>query len=130
MYVRSIGCLVKGESMTIRVRKGGVYDYEPITYPAPTKRELRTQVPVYRMDSEIQCTLQTLKGALSADHKADSRGRRFIRLHGIGIGVIRKDKRCNGQELRLFAQFTASGKEEKVTCKSIQECLVVAGTKL
>lgn len=100
--------------MAIRVRKGGVYDWE---YGGPNMGT----------DSKLQCTLQTLKGALTADHGADSRGRRFIRLHGIGIGVIRKDKRCNGQELRLFAQFTASGREEKVTCKNIQECLAVAG---
>ena len=109
--------------MTIRTRKGGVYDWE---YGGPnqgTDSEIGTRILP-------ENTLQTLKGALTADPRADSRGRRFIRLHGIGIGVIRKDKRCNGQELRLFAQFTASGREEKTTCKSIKECLAVAGTKL
>lgn len=103
--------------MTIRVRNGGVYDWE-------------TPGPNMGKDSIIQHRVPSMKGTLTADHKADRRGRRFIRLHGIGIGVIRKDKRCNGQELRIFKEFTASGREEKTTCKSIKECLAVAGTKL
>ena len=103
--------------MTIRRRNGGVYDNE---VPGPNMGQ----------DSPYQFKLQTLKGCLSADHTADERGRRFIRLHGIGIGVIRKDKRCNGQELRLFKEFTASGRDEKTTCKSIKECLAVAGDKI
>lgn len=103
--------------MTIRVRKGGVYDWET---PGPNTGK----------DSPYQYAVPSMRGTLTADHKPDSRGRRFIRLHGIGIGVIRKDKRCNGQELRLFKEFTASGRDEKTTCKSIKECLAVAGSKL
>lgn len=100
--------LSRGEGiMTIRVRKGGVYDWDT---PGPN---LGKDAP-----KDFQRPVQTLKGALMADHKADARGRRYVRLHGVPVAVIR-----HKDTWRVFGEVFPDGVERFGKADGIRECV-------
>lgn len=114
--------------MTIRVRNGGVYDWETPLTPSLTKRELRTSVPVHRQDSESQIKIKVMSGVLSAEHKQDKRGRRRVfHSNGLEVGVI-----VHRDRWYLHGHLFADGQKRtgKVDKKSVAMCMTAMAKAL
>lgn len=110
--------------MTVRTRKGGVYDWDVPRTPGLTKRQLRTEVPVYREDSIVQRRTVRTRCVLTAAPVWDNRGRRKVRMgyNGRAVGEIKR----NGT-FRLYGANFADGQDRHGTWKTFQGGLRAMG---